>query len=162
MSSATTGRSGTNGWTSSSLKPSRRCNPIERLNGEIKRRTEVAGIFPKDDAIVRLVGALLLEQNDEWAVPRARYMTLETIAPMSENAVISLPAVASLSNSPAPHITVTISASYTPPWDSIRNPRSAAARAGQRFEVTGAPKAQPASGLTSWDACFWVPPIDGT
>jgi hypothetical protein len=41
------------------------------------------------------VGALLLEQNDEWAVQRARYMTLETIAPMGEDTVISLPAVAS-------------------------------------------------------------------
>lgn len=69
-------------------------NPIERINGEIKRRTEVVGIFPNDEAIVRLVGALLLEQNDEWAVQRARYITLETIAPLSDDPLISMPAVA--------------------------------------------------------------------
>ena len=70
-------------------------NPIERLNGEIKRRTEVVGIFPNEDAIVRLIGAILLEQNDEWAVQRARYMTLETIAPLSDDPNVSLPAIAS-------------------------------------------------------------------
>jgi transposase-like protein len=70
-------------------------NPLERLNGEIKRRTDVVGIFPNEDAIVRLVGAILLEQNDEWAVQRARYMTLETIAPMRDDPAVSLPAIAS-------------------------------------------------------------------
>ena len=70
-------------------------NPLERVIGEIKRRTEVVGIFPNEDAITRLVGAILLEQNDEWAVQRARYMTLETIAPMSDDPLVSLPALAS-------------------------------------------------------------------
>lgn len=68
-------------------------NPIERLNGEIKRRTDVVGIFPNEDAITRLVGAILLEQNDEWAVQRTRYMTLETIGQMRDDPLISLPAV---------------------------------------------------------------------
>ncbi len=65
-------------------------NPIERLNGEIKRRAEVVGNFPNEDAIIRLVGALLFEQNDEWTVQRSQYMTLE----MRDDPLISLPAVA--------------------------------------------------------------------
>ena len=70
-------------------------NPIERLNGVIKRRTQVAGIFPNDDAVVRLFGALLLEENDKLAVQRSRYLSLGIIAAMSDDLLISLSAVAS-------------------------------------------------------------------
>jgi putative transposase len=72
----------------------RSLNPLERPNGDIKRRPDVVGIFPNEDAITRLVGALLLDQNDEWAVQRGRYMSLETIAPLSDDPIVKLPAVA--------------------------------------------------------------------
>lgn len=68
-------------------------NPIERLNKEVKRRTDVVGIFPNEDSVRRLVGAVLLEQNDDWQLQH-RYLTLETmggIAPANQPAVSALP-----------------------------------------------------------------------
>jgi putative transposase len=67
-------------------------NPLERLNAEIKRRTDVVGIFPNDAAIVRLVGAMMLEQNDEWSLNR-RYMQLEGLQSLSDNPQARLSAV---------------------------------------------------------------------
>lgn len=70
-------------------------NPLERLNKEIKRRTNVVGIFPNEAAITRLVGALMLEQNDEWAVTR-RYMALETVAAVCDDDAMDPAMIAAL------------------------------------------------------------------
>ena len=67
-------------------------NPLERLNKEVKRRADVVGIFPNDEAIIRLVGAQMLEINDEWAVAR-RYMSLEALAHLLHIDAVRLPAV---------------------------------------------------------------------
>jgi putative transposase len=67
-------------------------NPLERLNAEVKRRTDVVGIFPNDNAVTRLVGAMLLEQSDEWSLQR-RYMQLEGLQSLSDTAVPRLSAV---------------------------------------------------------------------
>lgn len=69
-------------------------NPLERLNFGIKRRTGVVGIFPDEEAVTRLVGAFLLEQNDEWAVQRSRALMLESIARLGDDPAVSLPAMA--------------------------------------------------------------------
>jgi hypothetical protein len=105
------------------VMPEHSPSPLERLNGEIRRRTD----------IVRPVAALLPEQDDEWAVRRARCMSPETIAPMGVRQgtgppdqvpilltpVISFPAAPPRSTRPAPNITATISASCTTPRGRI-------------------------------------------
>jgi transposase-like protein len=57
-------------------------NPLERLNKEVKRRADVVGIFPNEDSIVRLIGAVLLEANDEWQLQH-RYMQVEAMADLN-------------------------------------------------------------------------------
>ena len=61
-------------------------NPLERLNKDVKRRADVVGIFPNEDSIVRLIGAVLLEANDEWQLQH-RYMQVEAMADLIPPAI---------------------------------------------------------------------------
>jgi putative transposase len=68
-------------------------NPLERLNKEVKRRANVVGIFPTEASITRLVGAILMEQNDEWQLQH-RYMTLETMTGLGADEISGKPSLA--------------------------------------------------------------------
>jgi len=76
-------------------------HPIERPNAEIKRRADVVGVFPNEAAILRLVGAVLMEQHNEWAAQDRRYMTLESLLPISDDPLASLGSPRAL-DSPGP------------------------------------------------------------
>ena len=65
-------------------------NPIERLNKEVKRRADVVGIFPNEGAIIRLIGAVLLEANDEWQLQH-RYMQAEAMAELMPTTIDAVP-----------------------------------------------------------------------
>ena len=76
-------------------------HPIERLNGEIKRRTNVVGIVLNEDTFIRLIDAILLKLNDEWTVMRASYVGSKAIAPMGDDALVKLPTMAARRTRPA-------------------------------------------------------------
>ncbi len=67
-------------------------NPLERLNGEIKRRTNVVGIFPNDASVLRLVSAVVVEAHDEWAVAERRYLSEESMAKLKDLDALAQPA----------------------------------------------------------------------
>ena len=70
-------------------------NPLERLNKEVKRRTDVVGVFPDDDALLRLTACVLIEAHDEWAAGDRRYLSEASMAALNGTNVTPLPALGS-------------------------------------------------------------------
>ncbi len=118
--------------------------PVERLYGEIKRRTDVVGIFPNENAIRRMVGAIFMEQTEEWAVQRAHHMTLETLAPVCDTP----PSSACQQHRSADQLslakTVRPMTSYTTCWDTVLNGLDPTAQTQEFAPLEKYSKAHPA------------------